>query len=123
MKTPETYREWLADVQDAFQSACQRSQSRPPPLSNLTELFNTAAPIAAERRHIVDPDQIQEMTEYVQEQVEADLKNGAELSDYMFHFVISYIHAHTPAGILTELEADKIMAYVNDHWNLFDEHA
>ena len=43
-----------------------------------------------------------------------------EVSDYKFHFVISYIHAHTPAGLIDEFHADRIMEYVNDHWNLFD---
>jgi len=76
--------------------------------------------VAAERRGIVDSDLIDEMNDYVVQQVEADILNGGQFSDYKFHFAISYIHAHTPAGIVEELMADQIMEYVNNEWDLFD---
>jgi len=120
MKTPETNPDWLADVKEAYDSACERFHSGSFPISSLTELFKTAAILSAERRGITAPQLIQKMNDYVVHDVETDLSNDGSLSDYKFHFVISYIHAHTPACIIDELHADRVMEYVNDHWNLFD---
>jgi hypothetical protein len=120
MKILETKRDWLADVKEAYQCACERFHSGSLPISSLAELFKTAAVLSAERRGIAAPALVQQMNDYVVQHVETDLSNGGSLSDYKFHFVISYIHAHTPAGIIDELHADRVMEYVNDHWNLFD---
>jgi len=120
-KTPETLAEWLTDVQDAYQFACRQFYAGSFQISTITDLFKSAASVAAERRNISATEIIQEMTDYVQEQIESDLAHGAELADYKFNFVISYVHSHTPAGILDELEADAVMDYVNDRWDLFDE--
>jgi len=120
MNTPKTKCEWLTDVKEAYQSACERFHAGSLPISSLTELFKVAAVLSSERRGITTPHLIQEMNEYVVKSVETDLSYGGSLSDYKFNFVISYIHAHTPAGIIEELHADRIMEYVNYNWNLFD---
>ena len=123
MSTPKTNQDWLSDVKKAYLFACADARDRKSEFSHLPDLFRAAAYIAAKRRGISDPALIQTMNDYVVRQVENDLTNGGQLSDYKFHFVISYVHAHTPAGIIEELKADRIMEYVNDHWDLFDETA
>ena len=120
MTTPTTQHDWLEDVQEAYVSACKRHLEGTSAISNRHELFKTSASVAAERRGIVDPHLIQEMNDYVIRQVEIDLSNGGQLSDYKFHFAISYIHAHTPAGTIEEVEADGVMEYINSHWDLFN---
>ncbi len=120
MNIPTNHQDWLIDVQEAYVAASKCFLKGASPISNRHELFKMAAIVAAERRGIVDSDLIEEMNVYVVQQVEADISNGGQFSDYKFHFVISYIHAHTPAGIVEELVADKIMEYVNNEWDLFD---
>ena len=120
MITPKTNQDWLSEIRKAYFSACTDFRNGTSDISHLCDLFKTAAFIVAKRRGIVEPDLIQEMNDYVLRQVEIDLTNGGQLSDFRFHFVISYIHAHTPAGIIEELKADRIMEYVNSHWDLFD---
>ena len=41
---------------------------------------------------------------------------------YKFHFVSSYVFAHVHMGHLEELEADRLMDYINESWDLFDEY-
>jgi hypothetical protein len=120
MNTPTTHQDWLADVQEAYISASQRFLKGTSAISSVHELFKLAAVIAAQRRGIEDSDLIERMQRHVVQQVETDIINGGQYADYKFHFVISYIHAHTPAGILEELTADEIMEYVNSEWDLFD---
>jgi len=110
--------DWLTDAQEAYAAARKCSLKGASPISHRNELFNMAASVAAERRGIEDSGVIDGMTDYVVQQVEADILNGGQFSDYKFHFVISYIHAHTPAGIVAKLVADKIMEYVNSEWDL-----
>lgn len=119
MKTPKTLIEWLADVKEAYASAESRFESGQLDIQSMTESFRCAAPIAASRRGIVDSVVIAEMAKYVVDQMEEDVRNGTELSEYKFNFVISYIHAHTPAGIINEMTADRVTEYVNDEWDLF----
>lgn len=122
MKTPTTLPEWKSDVQDAYDNALRRFESGTLGLCSLTELFRSAAEIAAERRGIATEDQIERMTHHVVERVEHGIRLGDDLGEYKFNFVISYIHAHTPPEIINEFEADDIMEYVNTHWDLFNEH-
>ena len=119
IKTPETLSEWLGDVQDAYAMATQSLNSG----DHLTDLFKLAAPIVTARRGVSAQDTIEAMARHVVERVDSDLELGGSLSDYKFHFVYSYIHAHTQAGVIDEFQADDVMGYVNDHWDLFDESA
>jgi len=90
-------------------------------IPDITELFKVSALIAAERRGITSPELVQQMSDHVVRQIESDLKIGADPAEFKFHFVISYIHSHTSAHLIDEMNADRIMNYVNDHWDLFDE--
>ena len=122
MKTPATLPEWLVDVQDAYDNASRRFESGTAALLDLTELYKLAAPIAAARRGISSDATIDSMTRHICGRIDSDIELGGTLSDYKFHFVYSYIHAHTSAGVVDEFNADDIMGYVNDHLDLFDEH-
>jgi|GEM_PF-3136577 len=122
MKTPKTFPDWLSDVQDAYETALHWFETRTfVDVCSLPEVSRCAAQLAAVRRGIESEDQIESMIEYVVGRVEDDIRRDADLGDHKFHFVISYIHAHTPPEIIDELKADDVMMYVNDYWDLFDD--
>jgi hypothetical protein len=123
MKTPEALSEWLLDVQGAYDTATRLIGSDACTLQHLTELYKLAAPIAAANRGVDAQETIDTMTRHIVERVDSEIKHGESLSAFQFHFVYSYIHAHTPTGLIDEFKADEVMGYVNDHWNLFREQA
>ena len=121
MRVLKRNRHWLSDVQSAYEAAIKGYDNGRFGISDKTSLYTLAPEIAAKRRGIDSKKLIEEMREYILEQVESDVKGDAEeLLKYKFHFVIAYIHCHVPAGIIDEFEADKIMEYVNENWDLFD---
>ncbi len=90
-------------------------------IADKEEFYKVAPFIAAARNHIDSDEILQEMIECTAVNAAHDFSVDAESkSKYQFHFVIAYVHAHVPPGIFTEMEADRIMDYVNDHWDLFE---
>lgn len=113
-------RHWRADVLSAFEKAAKRYDRGDTDLEDVGELFRLAAVYAAENRGITDQDKIQQMLEHSIESVERDRQlEPASDEDVFFEFTIAYIDAHVAAGIVAELEADKIMDYLNDNIDLF----
>ena len=121
MKLPASNKEWLLEIQKAFKSAYQKYEGGSSDIHEKEDLYKMAPLLTAEYRNIEDDKLISEMCEETKKNVERDFSLGQDSrKHYRFHFVISYIHAHVPAGILTALEGDRIMDYINDNWNLFE---
>ena len=60
------------------------------------------------------------MQEFSNKGVEFDFSIDPESKRYYrFQFVIAYVQAHVPADVISELEGDRIMAYINGEWDLF----
>jgi hypothetical protein len=98
----------------------KRFESGESGLEDITELYKLAAGIAAESRRIRDPGTKARMAEFAEELVEHDHKVDPDSKyEVLFHFVIAYVHAHVPAEILEEMEADRVMAYLNTTLDLF----
>lgn len=71
---------------------------------------------------IEDEEIIDDMCEHTQENAVQDFSiDEVSISEFKFHFVIEYIHSHVPVGLVPEMEEDRIMEYVNDHWKLFGQ--
>jgi hypothetical protein len=122
LKLPETNSQWLSDVQDAYENAIYSFENGLLGIEVIEELYKSAAQVAANNRGIGDPEILDEMYSFSTEPVEHDFSlNPAERAKYKFQFVIAYIHSHVPAGYFTEMEGDRIMDYVNEKWDLFDE--
>lgn len=122
MRTPKRKRHWQADVISAFKRAINRLESGTGGLDDIQDVYKLSATVAAENRGVKDPTTIKRMAEYAEELVEEDHALAPENKhQVLFHFVIAYIYAHVPAGILEEMEADRIMEYLNEALDLFIE--
>ena len=114
---PARNRHWLKECQKAYDRAVERTLKED---RNIEDVFEYAASLAAESRKITDLRWIDEMRGFVEDMVQHDysLDTGSRKS-YKFHFVSGYIFSHVAAEILDEMEADKVLHYVNDNWDLF----
>jgi len=122
VRIPKRKRHWKLDVISAFERAIKRLESDTSELDDIQDVYKLAATVAAENRGIKDPTTIKRMAEYTEELVEEDhALVPADKHQVLFYFVIAYIHAHVPAGILEEMEADRIMEYLNEALDLFIE--
>ncbi len=122
MKLPKRKRHWRTDVHSAFKRAIKRYESGDVALDDIEDLYKLGAPIAAQNRGIKDSETIKRMAEFTEKCVEED--HAIEPSNkhqVIFHFVSAYLYAHVPAGILDEIEADRVMEYLNDTLDLFIE--
>ncbi len=78
--------------------------------------------LAAVERNYVDINEIEIMVDAAVTAVEDDARvDEASRGKIKFNFVSSYVFAHVHMGYLEELEADELMNYLNDSWDLFDE--
>ncbi len=56
------------------------------------------------------------------EEIERDFEVDIEAEErYLFNFVYVYIHSHTYADLLDGMEADRMMDYINDNYELFED--
>ncbi|HEY5624271.1 MAG TPA: hypothetical protein VIV14_10970 [Gammaproteobacteria bacterium] len=120
MRTLRRKRHWRADVIAAFARAMKHFESGESGLEDITGLYKLAAGIAADNRLIRDTRTRAQMAEFAEELVEHDHAIEPDNKyEVLFHFVSAYLYAHVPAGILKEMEADRVMDYLNDTLDLF----
>lgn len=121
MNSSTDFEFWLSDAQSAYEEVKKKHNDKLLDICKREEFYKVAPLIAAERRRIEDDEVIAEMSGFTAQHVEHDFSVDPESkSRYQFQFVIAYIHAHVPAGIFTEMEGDRIMDYINDHRDLFE---
>ncbi|MCX4027220.1 hypothetical protein H0A36_08540 [Endozoicomonas sp. SM1973] len=80
-----------------------------------------APDLVIKEREITNDDIISEIKEFIEDAVKSDWDlDERSKSRYKFHFVWSYIYSHVAAELLDEMVADRIMEYVNDNMQLFN---
>lgn len=115
------YESWLEDVKQAYDNIKSEYDRDILEIDGKQDLFKYAPVIAAKRKDINDTKMINEMCAFTNERIQEDFFVDPESkSNFQFYFVIAYVQSHIPAGLITEMEGDDIMEYVNNHWNLFD---
>jgi hypothetical protein len=120
MKRITRKRHWRAEVLSSFERAAKLYDSGRTDLDDWRDLYKLAAGIAAQNRGITDRAVIESMETFSREVVALDHEIEPKNKDQVFfHFVIAYVQSHVPAEILGELEADRIMDYLNDNIDLF----
>ena len=75
--------------------------------------------IATSHSGIHEKDILDEMCDFACAGVKHDFSVSESGKKYKFHFVISCIQSHVPAGVISEMEGDE-MDYINHKWDLFD---
>lgn len=119
MKLPSRNRNWLKEVKKAYKDALKIQHRLG---TNASEIYKLAPELAAKNRTIKSKATIEAMLDRAIKDVEYDKQIEPEEDEgELFHFVFSYIMSHSTAGLIEELEADKIMDYVNAEWNLFPD--
>jgi len=122
MNIPKSNPEWLAEVKEAYEAALNEFERGELDVLEKEALYLVAPLFAAKNCEIEDEEIIDEMCEHTQENAEQDFSIDEDSTgEFKFHFVIAYIHSHVPVGLVSEMEADRIMEYVNDHWKLFGQ--
>ena len=114
------YKKWLIDVKGAYEQAIVDYNNGGLNINEKEELYKIAPLMVAQRNEIYDQEIINEMCELTSVAVNHDFSVDPESRQhYKFHFVIAYIQSHAHAGIITEMEGDQIMEYVNEQMELF----
>ncbi len=120
MKAPSDYSEWLDDVFDSFEECLSDFKDGKSTVTDLSDLYLLSPNVVAKNRGISDESLIVEMRNLVDENANNDFKIDPDSKkNYLFQYVIAYIHCHIPIGVLTEFEADRVMEYINDEEELF----
>jgi len=120
MKTPKTYELWAQEAFEAFEEAKQLMTEGKGLANDKFELFRQAPLIASFKRNINGNDRGINMLSVIDEIIENDFSVDTEAKEnYFFYFVMAYVHCHIYADFITEKEADQIMEYINDNYNLF----
>lgn len=77
--------------------------------------------MAAGNRSISDAKLIHEMVYFIDVEVKRDWNNDpASRGHYKFHFVSAYLYAHLVPEIISETACEKILDYINQNWELFE---
>ena len=119
MKRSKTYKDWAEESLGAYKEAYMQLQEGNSRAEDKYELFRHAPILASLNRNINGTDRGTEMLSVI-EDIERDFKVDDEAKErYLFNFVLAYIHSHTYADFLEEKEADRIMDYINDNYELF----
>ena len=118
MILPTHANQWLQEVRGAYETAQEATLNGP---YELLDIYKLAPAIAAKNRNIEDSELVDSLIEMAIEAAQADAALDAESrSRYKFHFVFSYLFAHVNAEWIDEMEADRIMEFLNDNLNLFN---
>ncbi|GAB1256767.1 hypothetical protein NBRC116494_12690 [Aurantivibrio plasticivorans] len=118
MKLPNRNRNWLKEIKAAYAKA-ERDVIRDG--KDLNDLYIYAVKYVAKNRGINNKDTIREIIQHSFDAIKIDIKNDPESANHhVFHFVSTYIYSHCFADLKDELECDKIMDYVNNEWDLFE---
>jgi len=121
MKTPTTNKEWADEVFEAYNHASKLLENGLLPVDGKYNLFRYAPILAANNREIDKDNKKIDMLEFTVKDIERDFSlDENSQQHFLFHFIMSYIHSHVYANIITELEADAIMDYINDNYQLFN---
>lgn len=121
MKIPNNNQAWEKEIFNAYEEAVNLLNNGNTLIGNIENIFRLAPILAANNREITNEVTRIEMLEYVVECIEQDFSVDEDSKEnYLFHFVISYIHAHVAVELVGEMEGDRIMEYINANNELFE---
>ena len=117
MTLPNRKRNWLKEVKSAYAKAEKIAQREN---IELGKIYLLAGRLVAKNRSLKSESVIKAITDWI----EADVAYGESVDPgsknrYLFHFASAYVHGHHVAGLLGEMECDRILEYINGEWDLF----
>ncbi|MDQ2076754.1 hypothetical protein [Marinimicrobium sp. ABcell2] len=119
MKIPSRNRHWLKEVIKAYEAA-EKTTSKSG--GDTLEMYKLAPSFVAKNRSITSEAIVQDMLAEAEKDVAYEKKVDPDSENhYKFHFVSAYIRGHVVADLMSEFEADKIMDYINQEWQLFTD--
>ena len=117
MKLPNRNRNWLREVTSAYEKALkavERGEIKG------SEIYLYGPKLAAKKRGIESEEIIERMVEYIREDVRyGESVDPGSSKRVTFHFFAGYIHWHAAAGLMSEIECDRVMDYINEEIDLF----
>lgn len=110
---------WLKEVSQSLEEAIKKAATGNIPLQNLYML----APLMYSEAHNMRNDELlQEMIDATDAQVAADAAHDENSrGQYRFHYVASYLFCFVIAGKVEEMQYDRIMEYVCERMDLFED--
>lgn len=120
MNKPETYKEWAEESLSAFNDAYKQLQEGSSPVENKYEIFRHAPILASINRNINGTNRGIEMLSVIKD-IEHDFEIDNEAKGrYLFNFVYAYIQCHIYSELLEDMEVDRIINYINENYELFE---
>lgn len=113
-------KEWLKRVENSLSMALEAVENGDRmPRENMYML----APIFYSQVNKMNNEQrLKEMSEINDEQFKEDCSHDENSKfQYKYHYVFSYLNCYVVAGKIDEMKLDRIMEYVNDKLDLFEE--
>jgi len=115
-----TMKQWLERVESSLSKALEAIESGDEiPKENMYML----APLFYSQVNNMNNEQLlREMSEENEEQFKEDCSHDENSkSQYKFHYVSSFLNCYVVAGKIDEMKFDRIMNYINENLNLFEE--
>ena len=105
---------------EAYEIALESLHNGTSVAEDILNLFRAAPLIAAENRGIESAIRKVNMHSATVSDIESDFVVDPDAkNNYLFHFFLAYLRSHVHGGYLDEMEADRIMDYLNDRYDLF----
>lgn len=117
MKLPNRNRNWLKEATAGYEKALKAVR-----LGEIkySEMYLFAPRLAAKKRGIDSEEIIERMVDYIREDVRyGESVDPGSSKRVTFHFFAGYIHGHAAAELLSEVECDRILDYINSEIDLF----
>ena len=110
---------WLREVSQSLEEAIKKAATGSISLQNLYML----APLMYSEAHNMRNDELlQEMIDASDAQIAADTAlDEKSREQYKFHYVSSYLFCFVIAGKIEEMQYDRIMEYVCERMDLFED--
>jgi len=117
MNLPDKNRKWLKEVKLAYSKA-ETIAVRESIQKN--EMYRIAPILVAENRGIDSQEVVDQMVQYsAQDVAQGERVDPGSENNHLFHFVSAYIHSHHVAGLMDEMQCDRVLEYINCEWELF----
>lgn len=117
---PPTHRDWAEEALTAYELALGELHNGTAIVEDKINLFRVAPLMAAQNRGMDNVERTVDMLAVTTADIERDFEVDAEArTNCLFYFVFAYVHCHVHGDYLDEMEADRIMEFINDHYDLF----
>ncbi|UZE96415.1 hypothetical protein [Alkalimarinus alittae] len=122
-KTPSEVSEWAEEAKSALGVAWMllKGEQPEPNAEQKSYLFKYGAALCSLNRGIKDKEKQKSLYQFSAKRVAAGFEvDEASKVHYELNFLIAYVDAHIGLGLLNDDQAEEIMLYITEHFDIND---